>query len=341
MDVSRGSERFRLIISDDLFTDVHVNALRSLTCRSESLAPDSLPFAGFRGVEDVAENRRDYFAKFLGVPEKVVQKVLREGEGQALEQPRTASTAPGGATFPKPAVSEPRPAPLSTPASACPPWSPVDLAIRVGVVPTSIFPATKASTVLTPATTASARPSTEPSSTTVTASAKPSTEPSSTTTAPLLDIAPASIRSFPPRQKESDALPPPPSQSYRATKLLELGGMAQWQPAHRSWDVEEDISFVEKDLTIFWPPKKWSTLDPQQKLLQWEFAAMQIVKARGEDYISITQTDLLDRLNFLALPRTAAQDIHRHTCKVKAGCILMNYYGPSPMGSKKTSSGCL
>ena len=193
-DVSRGSKRFRFIISDDLFTDVHVNALRSLTRRSESLAPDSLPFAGFRGVEDVAENRRDYFVKFLGVPVKVIQKVLREGEGQALKQPRIASTAPGGATFPKSAVSEPRPAPLSTPASACPPWSPVDLAIPVGVVPTSIFPPTKASTVLTPATTASARPS---------------TEPSSTTTAPLLDNTPALIRSFSPRQKELDALPQP------------------------------------------------------------------------------------------------------------------------------------
>ena len=167
-NVSRGSERFRLIISDDLFTDVHVNALRSLTRRSESLAPDSLPFAGFRRVQDVAENRRDYFAKFLGVPENVMQKDLREVEGRALEQPRIA-------TFPKPAVSEPRPAPLSTPASACPPWSLVDLAIQVGAVPT--FPATKASTVLIPAT--------------VTASARPSTEPSSTTTAPLFDITPA------------------------------------------------------------------------------------------------------------------------------------------------------
>ena len=91
----------QLIISDDLFTDVHVNVRRSLIHRSESLVPDSLPFAGFRGVEDVAENRRDYFVKFLRVPEKFMQKVLREGEGHALEQPRIASTAPGGATFPQ------------------------------------------------------------------------------------------------------------------------------------------------------------------------------------------------------------------------------------------------
>ena len=240
-----------------------------------------------------------------------MQKVLREGEGQALEQPRIASTAPGGATFPKPTVSEQRPAPLSTPASACPPWSPVDLAIPVGVVPTSIFLATKASTVLTPATTASARPSIEPI--TVTASVRPPTEPSSTTTAPLLNITPASLQSFPPRQKELDALPPPPSQSYRATKLLKLGGMPQWQPACRAWDVEEDVSFVEEELTIFWPPKKWSTLDPQQKLLQWEFAAMQIMKARGENYVSVSQTDLLDRFNFLALPGTAAHKAPRHS----------------------------
>ena len=89
--------------------------------------------------------------------------------------------------------------------------------------------------------------------------------------------------------------------------------MLQWQPARRAWDVEEDVSFVEKDLTIFWPPMKWSTLDPQQKLLKWEFAAIQIVKARGEDYVSITQTDLLDRFNFLAPPETAAHKAPRHS----------------------------
>ena len=93
-------------------------------------------------------------------------------------------------------------------------------------------------------------------------------------------------------------------------------------PARWAWDVKLDVSFVQKDLTIFCPPKKWSTLDPQQKLLQWEFPAMQIVKARRENYVSITQTDLLDRFNFLALS-------------------LMNYNGPSPMGSTKTRSGCL
>ena len=77
--------------------------------------------------------------------------------------------------------------------------------------------------------------------------------------------------------------------------------------------MEEDVSFVEEDLTIFRPPKKWSTLDPRQKLLQWEFAAMQIMKARGEDYVSICQTDLLDRFNFLALPGTAAHKTPRHS----------------------------
>ena len=63
---------------------------------------------------------------------------------------------------------------------------------------------------------------------------------------------------------------------------------------------------MEKDITIFWQPKGWKNLTPQQKLMQWEFAALSILKARGEDYINIHQADLLDSFNFLALPGTAA-----------------------------------
>ena len=40
---------------------------------------------------------------------------------------------------------------------------------------------------------------------------------------------------------------------------------------------------------------------------------MQIVKTRGEDYLSITQTDLLDRFNCLVLPGTADHKAPRHS----------------------------
>ena len=83
-------------------------------------------------------------------------------------------------------------------------------------------------------------------------------------------------------------------------------GMPQWQPARRAWDKEEEVELTEGTLTICWPPRKWKDLDPQQKLLPCEFAAMQILKVRGDEYQSITQTDLLDQFNFLALPGTVS-----------------------------------
>ena len=108
-----------------------------------------------------------------------------------------------------------------------------------------------------------------------------------------------------------EPLPAGPTLDYRATKLLKMGGMPQWQPARRAWDQEEEVSFVEKELTIFWPPKGWRDLSPQQKLMQWEFAALSILKARGENYIHIQQGDLLDAFNFLALPGTAAHKVNK------------------------------
>ena len=45
--------------------------------------------------------------------------------------------------------------------------------------------------------------------------------------------------------------------------------------------------------------------------MQWEFAALSILKARGENYIHIQQGDLLDTFNFLALPGTAAHKVNK------------------------------
>ena len=88
------------------------------------------------------------------------------------------------------------------------------------------------------------------------------------------------------------------------------------------------VSFVEGEVCIFWPPKDWKKLDPQQKLLQWQFAAMSLMKACGDNYMQVTQSNLLGQFNFLALPGTAAHRVsrnHPHICFARAGCIRMSY----------------
>ena len=107
-------------------------------------------------------------------------------------------------------------------------------------------------------------------------------------------------------QEPREPLPTLSTQRTRAAKLLKMGGMPQWQPA---WGKDE-VEFIEGTMTISWPPRKWKDLDPRQKLLRREFAVMQILKARGADYLSVTQTDLLDKFNFLGLPGT---DPHKPT----------------------------
>ena len=120
------------------------------------------------------------------------------------------------------------------------------------------------------------------------------------------------------RPKIREPLPTLPSPRTRAAKLLKMGGMPQWQPARRAWDKEKEVELTEGTLTIRWPPRKWKDLDPQQKLLQWEFAAMQILKVRGDEYQSITQTDLLDQSNFLALPGTVSHKPPRRSASYMA-----------------------
>ena len=82
--------------------------------------------------------------------------------------------------------------------------------------------------------------------------------------------------------------------------------MPRWQPACRAWDQDEQVSFVEGNVCIFWPPKDWKRPDPQQKLLQWQVAAMSLMKALGDNYMQVTQSDLIEQFNFLALLGTAA-----------------------------------
>ena len=85
---------------------------------------------------------------------------------------------------------------------------------------------------------------------------------------------------------------------------------------------------MEGDLCIFWPPKDWKKLDPQQKLLQWQFAAMSLMKALGDNYVQVTQSDLIDQFNFLALLGTAAHGAPKNSSSYmvsKSRLLHMSY----------------
>ena len=58
------------------------------------------------------------------------------------------------------------------------------------------------------------------------------------------------------------------------------------------------------------------------KTMQWEFAALSILKARGEDYIHFQQGDLLDNFSFLALSGTTAQS---QCVRVLNSLIVLNF----------------
>ena len=98
-----------------------------------------------------------------------------------------------------------------------------------------------------------------------------------------------------------------PSISYRALKLLRVGGMPQWQPARRSWDEPGSVTFQEGSLSLSWPPNGWKKQTPDQRLLAWEFACFRILASRGKTPTS--RTEMLDSFNFLALPGTACHKI--------------------------------
>lgn len=337
-DIEKGLDKFRLLISDELFRETL--SLRSLSRRMSSLQPSSLPFGAVDLQDDSSQEIKDHLSKFLSIKEDLVQKILSKRVilKRALTSPKKdtalkklkpsiqdlniASQKPllvgdtAGRAIPQKPTGLPKGDFVETPLPEVPAtttvtnldaaglsrdWSPLQLAVPLGSraesplrkeVLASSHPAS--STVLQAACTSTENRQVSPSFVRKTASTAPK------------PVVSSSDSSAPVPRKIQGSLPPPPSQDYRATKLLKLGGMPHWQPARRAWDQDEAVSLVEKDITIFWPPKGWKNLTPQQKLMQWEFAALSILKARGEDYINIHQADLLDSFNFLALPGTAA-----------------------------------
>ena len=279
-DLVRGPELFRLTILDEVFSEENKGAKRSLVRRCETQKAEALPFAGFNGAEDSEPSHKTFLAKHLGIPSSLIEKVLRQ-ENESPPLP-AVSTLPATLAHPTPTV------PVTT-HSPCLTSRPQDTS--------------SASLTWNPVKMAVA----------VGSLASPTVSRKHTAISPSVNPAPP-----PPKIRRKEILPPPPSQSYRASKLLRMGGMPQWQPARRNWDLDEEVSFSVGDIVIFWPPKGWKQLDHQQKLLQWQFAAMQILRARGADYVNVTLTDLLDSFNFLALPGTDAHKAPRHSASYMA-----------------------
>ena len=75
--------------------------------------------------------------------------------------------------------------------------------------------------------------------------------------------------------------------------------------ARRQWVQEEEVVIGSSNLSFSWPPKGYSNLTPDQKLLELEFAAMSLRRTKPGGGGPIDRTYLVDEFNFLALPGTA------------------------------------
>lgn len=306
VDIAKGTEKIRLIISDGIFTDVQ--SMRSLTRRIGSLPQTALPFDKFEGEQDDQADVKP-FSKCLGIPSHHVTRVLRRAvcikrKLEATESSRAIKSKkdrPSG----MPADEAPKhadPAPALV-ANDLPDNQASHPAVLSETSKTLVSRTSSPTPVLAKATSLG---TSDPGISRLT----PSTPPARPVFSAMDSAIPAAKVKIP--RPALEPLPPGPSQDYRATKLLKMGGMPHWQPARRSWDQEEAISFAEGETTVFWPPKGWKTLSADQKLLQWEFTAMSILKARGEDTAAAERTEVLDKFNFLALPGTAAHKVSKH-----------------------------
>ena len=91
------------------------------------------------------------------------------------------------------------------------------------------------------------------------------------------------------------------SVSSNVSGILARGGMPLFPPARRNW--EKTVTFAYAGKTLEWPPQNWIRMTPDQKLLNWEYAAMSLEQASGMSSV-LDRGDLLDKYNFLALPGT-------------------------------------
>ena len=92
---------------------------------------------------------------------------------------------------------------------------------------------------------------------------------------------------------------PLPVISLHAEILLRYGCMPLLPPARRNWGEEEQIVLPASSPVPCWPPKRWSSLTPDTKLLLWEAVATSLAIKDG---LELNRGEIIDTYNFLALP---------------------------------------
>ncbi len=134
---------------------------------------------------------------------------------------------------------------------------------------------------------------------------KPATEtsPVKRFTSPVIRsvIKPMRSRSRSPNNSKAGACP---SLSEEAAELLRLGCMPLMPPARREWNQTTVELQSGSHPSIVWPPKGWSHMSADQRLLQWEFAAMTLERGSKGNLPEVDRAFLLDKYNMLALPGT-------------------------------------
>ncbi|KAK3088296.1 hypothetical protein FSP39_017196 [Pinctada imbricata] len=79
--------------------------------------------------------------------------------------------------------------------------------------------------------------------------------------------------------------------------------MPLFPPAKRNWE-GRTLQLPCGATSITWPPTNWQQMSADQRLLQWEFAAMQFQSVSPGNQI-LDRLELLAHYNMLALPGTA------------------------------------
>ena len=102
--------------------------------------------------------------------------------------------------------------------------------------------------------------------------------------------------------------------SLQADALLRIGCMPLLPPARRNWSKEEQIALPEGSPMTRWPPKGWSNLTPDVKLLLLETVATTLALKDG---LALDRRDILDTYNFLALPGSSNPKLSTNTQKAR------------------------
>ncbi|KAK3576866.1 hypothetical protein CHS0354_012919 [Potamilus streckersoni] len=92
----------------------------------------------------------------------------------------------------------------------------------------------------------------------------------------------------------------------RAANLLEWGCMPLFPPARRECQEDTANQIPIGSSMLPWPPNGWKWMNPDQKLLQWEYVSMLLENSIEKPLpSSLNRGVLLDKFNMLALPGTS------------------------------------